>query len=122
MKNDELYKNCTTTCTSGVENDLTSEKVKEFYDLMNNAKFKLVKRMEINPKFFKVLSKKVKIKEVTKVGYMLGMSVYIAPDLKEPYRFILLNNNADIAHLEEHLTCNENVEGSSPSVGSKEVV
>ena len=88
MKNDELYKNCTTTCTSGAENNLTSEKLKEFYDLMNNEKFKLVKRMEINPKFFKVLSKKVKIKEVTKVGYILGMSVYIAPDLKEPYRFV----------------------------------
>ena len=28
-------------------------------------------------------------------------------------------NNADIAHLEEHLTCNEDVDGSKPSVGSK---
>ena len=27
-------------------------------------------------------------------------------------------NNADIAHLEEHLTCNEDVEGSKPFVGS----
>ena len=28
-------------------------------------------------------------------------------------------NHADIAHLEEHLSCKEDVEGSSPSVGSK---
>ena len=31
-----------------------------------------------------------------------------------------VNNNADIAHVEEHLSCKEDVEGSSPSVGSKE--
>ena len=88
MDIDELYKNCTTTCTSGAENNLTSEKLREFYDLMNNEKHKLVKRMEINPKFFKVLSKRVEIKEVKKIGFMLGMSVCIAPDLKEPYRFV----------------------------------
>ena len=29
---------------------------------------------------------------------------------------------ADIAHLEEHTPCKGNVEGSSPSVGSKEVL
>lgn len=29
-----------------------------------------------------------------------------------------MNKKADIAHLVEHLTCNEVVEGSSPSVGS----
>ena len=79
---------CKTTCTSGIENNLTSEKLKEFYDLMNNEKHKFIKRMEVNPKFFKVLSKKVKIKEVKKVGYYLGMPVYIIPYLKEPYRFI----------------------------------
>ena len=53
---------------------------------------------------------------MTKFHYNMGDVVYpiICPEC--------LGNGyiAGIAHLEEHLSCKEDVEGSSPSVGSKE--
>ena len=79
---------CKTTCTLGVENNLNSKDIKEAYELVDKYGSIIPKGLEVNPVFFKALSKKTKIKEVTKFGYEFGMPVFIIPDLKEPYRFI----------------------------------